>query len=257
MKTVSTFAMRLTELMEKKGLTKTDLAKLSGVNKSNITRYLRGDYKAKQDVVYQIAQRLGVDPAWLMGYDIPMGGEPQKAAPLELAPEEGHLVRLWRRADEIDQKSVMTILSRYEEAEDPSPPVRLIRHYLVPAAAGYASPIEGEDYEELPLPEEAPRDADFCIDIQGDSMEPYIPDGSRVYVKRGAPLAPFDVGVFFVDGDVFCKQWAPGYAGENYLLSANPQREDANITIFRDSGRNCVYFGKVLLGRKLPQPVYR
>ena len=174
-----------------------------------------------------------------------------------LAPEESRLVRLWRRADEYDRNTVMTVLKRYEKAEDPKPPLRLIRHYLVPAAAGYASPIEGEDYEDIPLPPDAPQEADFCIEISGDSMEPYIHDGQRVYIKQGADLREFEPGVFFIDGDVYCKQFAPGYGADLlYLLSANPLREDANITIRRDSARSCVYFGKVLLDKKLPRPVY-
>ena len=69
---VSTFAKRITELMEIKKLSKSELAAISGINKSNITRYCKGDYKAKQDVVYQIADKLEVNPAWLMGYDIEM-----------------------------------------------------------------------------------------------------------------------------------------------------------------------------------------
>ena len=131
-----------------------------------------------------------------------------------------------------------------------------IKHYLVPAAAGYASPIEGEDYELMERDMNTPLEADFCLNVQGDSMEPYIRDGSLIYVKRDAPLREFDVGVFFVDGDVFCKQFCPGYAGETYLLSANPKRQDANITIHRDSGRTSIYFGKVLLKQKLGRPVY-
>ncbi len=131
-----------------------------------------------------------------------------------------------------------------------------IRHYLVPAAAGYASPIEGEEFEEIQLPEDAPAGADFCITIQGDSMEPYIRDGSLVYVQRGAHLQEFDVGVFYVDGDVFCKQWCMDYAGTLHLLSANPAREDANISIPKEANRSCICFGKVLLPHRLPQPAY-
>lgn len=131
-----------------------------------------------------------------------------------------------------------------------------IRHYLVPAAAGYASPIEGEDYENIPLDPAAPVGADFCITVRGDSMEPFIPDGSLVYVRRGAPLQEFDVGIFFVDGDVFCKQWCVDYGGTLHLLSANPVRQDANISIPRDAGRSCICFGKVLLPHRLPEPTY-
>ena len=136
------------------------------------------------------------------------------------------------------------------------PHIEYIRHYLVPAAAGYASPIEGEDYETIPLDQKAPRGADFCITIRGDSMMPFIGDGDLVYVKRGADMTDFDVGVFYVDGDVLCKQYCVDAYRNLHLLSANPAREDANRTIKADSMIRVMCFGKVLLPHKLPQPVY-
>ena len=87
-------------------------------------------------------------------------------------------------------------------------------------------------------------------------MAPWIPDGSLVYVRRDSPLEEFDVGVFFVDGDVYCKQWCRDYEGVLHLLSANPERQDANLRLAGDSGRSVVCFGKVLLNEKLPRPVY-
>lgn len=132
-----------------------------------------------------------------------------------------------------------------------------IRHYLVPAAAGYASPIEGEDYEDIPLPDGAPAGADFCITVRGDSMEPFIPDGSLAYVKRGASLQEFDVGIFYVDGDALIKQWCVDYGGTLHLLSANPKREDANRQIPKGSTSTVVCFGKVLMDHRLPAPIYQ
>lgn len=262
-----TFAQRLKTLLDKKGISRSELARTCEIDRSNITRYLNGEYEAKQDVVYRIASKLNINEAWLMGYDAPMMKYETESNKLPSATEEAlrqfamqtveeqRLVTLYRRADEIDRQTIQNILCRYDNDELEPQPV-LIKHYLVPAAAGYASPIEGEDYEEIPLPPGAPTNADYCITIRGDSMSPYIEDGEMVYVKQGAPLRDFEPGIFFVDGDVFCKQWCPGYAGETYLLSANPKREDANITIWKDSGRNCVYLGKVLLDKKLPRPMY-
>lgn len=68
------FADRLTSLMKIKSLSKSDVARICGINKSNITRYCDGSYQAKQDVIYSIALKLNVNPAWLMGYDVPMDG---------------------------------------------------------------------------------------------------------------------------------------------------------------------------------------
>ena len=69
-----TFADRLNTLLLQSNLTKSELAKLCGINKSNITRYLSGQYEAKQDVIYTMASKLNVNPAWLMGYDVPIDG---------------------------------------------------------------------------------------------------------------------------------------------------------------------------------------
>ena len=45
-----------------------------------------------------------------------------------------------------------------------------------------------------------PKNADYCLTVSGDSMEPYIKDGQLVYVERDAELDTFDVGVFSVNG---------------------------------------------------------
>ena len=67
-----TFAERLRTIMKERGLSNSAIAKLCDIDKSNITRYLSGTYEAKQDVVYRMASRLNINPAWLMGYDVPI-----------------------------------------------------------------------------------------------------------------------------------------------------------------------------------------
>ena len=131
-----------------------------------------------------------------------------------------------------------------------------IRHYLSSPAAGVNGQVSGSEYEDIPYPEGAPQGADFCLTVNGDSMEPYIPDGSMVFVKRDAPLNDLDVGIFLVDGATYVKQAVRSYDGSLYLLSANPAREDLNIIVPKDSTSTVVCFGKVLLDQKLPAPIY-
>ena len=253
------FAENLRRLMQEHGERQVDIARLLGVSKSTVSAYLSAGQMPRMDKVEQLARHFRVPRSALLGGEeapvpssapVPLHGE-------SLSPAE----RLYRSLNEQGQSEFLRYgqyLTRQPEyrAEQKIRRVETIKHYLVPAAAGYASPIEGEDYELIPRDDSVPPDADFCISIQGDSMEPFIPDGSLVYVRRDAPLKEFEVGVFFVDGDVFCKQWCVDYAGTLHLLSANPLRQDANIAIARDSGRSCVCFGKVLLSRPLPRPVY-
>lgn len=235
---------------------KTELARALGFKQGNIFgMWQNGTSKSYMDYLPEIASRYGVSVDWLLG------NTDDPAPPAQ--QEEPEIAKKYRALDEHGKQLVDAVLdiefkrcTGATEKQAEIIPLRTIRHYLVPAAAGYASPIEGEEFETIPLPPDAPPGADFCITVRGDSMEPFIPDGSLVYVQRGAHLQEFDVGVFYVDGDVFCKQWCVDFVGTLHLLSANPKREDANISIPKEAGRTCVCFGKVLLPHKLPQPVY-
>lgn len=68
----STFAERLKTALDYKQMTKAELSRLTGISKSSLTRYAKGDWEGKQDAVYAIAQALNLNEAWLMGYEAPM-----------------------------------------------------------------------------------------------------------------------------------------------------------------------------------------
>lgn len=153
--------------------------------------------------------------------------------------------------------AVMDIeLGRVEEPAPKIVDLGTIRKYLSRPAAGVNGMVEGEDYEDIPRTPDMPREADFCLVVSGDSMEPYIHDGEMIYINEKAGLKEFDVGVFVVDGATYVKQFVPSYDGNFYLLSANPKRQDANITIYKTGNQNFQYFGKVILKKKLPRPFY-
>lgn len=63
---------RLKEAMEKAGIKQVELAELTGLSKSAISRYLSGEYEPKQVPIYKMAKALDVSEAWLWGYDVPM-----------------------------------------------------------------------------------------------------------------------------------------------------------------------------------------
>lgn len=81
----------------------------------------------------------------------------------------------------------------------------------------------GEDFDYIQVDESVPQAAEFAVRIQGDSMIPVIADGSVAYVNRD-PLRAGDVGIFCVDGDMFCKQYYKDPAGVVYLFSLNRAR---------------------------------
>lgn len=68
----TSFAERLRQAMQFRDMRPIDLANKSGINKAIISSYLSGKYKAKQDNIHILAEALGVNEAWLMGYDLKM-----------------------------------------------------------------------------------------------------------------------------------------------------------------------------------------
>lgn len=151
--------------------------------------------------------------------------------------------------------SVVDALCAYRDDLEQSKPdrePRLIPLYRSPAAAGYAAPVFGEDFDYITVTEDVPQGAEFAVRIQGDSMSPYIRDGSVVYVNRD-PLVAGDVGIFCVDGDILCKQYYKDPMGTVYLFSLNRARADADVVLTANSGRTLACFGRVIF-RAPPLP---
>ena len=71
----SDFASRLSQALEARGMKAADLSKKTKVAEGTISCYINGRYEAKQNRVQVFAEALNVNPAWLMGYDVPMKAE--------------------------------------------------------------------------------------------------------------------------------------------------------------------------------------
>ena len=77
----SDFASRLSQALETRGMKAADLSKKTKVAEGTISCYINGRYEAKQNLVQVSAEALDVNPAWLMGYDVPMEAERSQPAP--------------------------------------------------------------------------------------------------------------------------------------------------------------------------------
>lgn len=63
---------RLKEAMEIREFKQTDLVEKYGFDKGQLSSWLSGKYKPRQNNIAKLANALLVDEAWLMGYDVPM-----------------------------------------------------------------------------------------------------------------------------------------------------------------------------------------
>ena len=246
------FGEQLRRRREELGISRADLALRLGVSKSAVGNYETGISAPKEEILLQLFDALQVDPNYLYRDSFRYG------AASTLTDEEQHLLSQYRELSLTGRQTVrmlMSALSAYQdelESHRPAAEPRVIPLYCSPAAAGFAAPVFGEDYEPLTVTGEVPMGAELAVRIQGDSMAPYIADGSVVYVNHD-PLQNGDVGIFCVDGDMLCKQYYRDPLGTVYLFSLNRSRSDADQVLTAGSGRSLTCFGRVMM-HALPLP---
>lgn len=147
------FAERLTQALELRGLSAADLSRAAGVSEGTISCYKNGRYQAKQNRVYDFAKILNVDPAWLMGYDVPMEPQGENASTKPTTPPG---------FQPMPEMATVPIVGRI--------------------ACG--TPILAEQNIEGSTCVPARWRATFSLVCKGDSMEPKIHDGDLVAIRK-------------------------------------------------------------------------
>ncbi len=262
------FGQRLKNLRLEKGYTQKELGAAVGVSVVSVRSWEQNTKKPTMDALLSLGRTFSVSMDTLMDFqlgDIPNSG-------LVLSPAERSLLENYQILDAHGRKAVETLCAieaerisiqqeplrkkkiiNLEEARAAS---RYIPRYTSPSAAGIAAPLEGNDFEMILVDDTVPEDADYAVRISGDSMEPYIADGDMVYVQKDAELSIGDVGIFCVNGAMYCKQYYLDDDGNLVLVSANPDLRDSNVYVPADSGYSVTVCGKVLLGRRIELPDY-
>lgn len=105
---------RLNEALNLRGMTAADLAKKSGLNKSSISRYLTGENIPRSIAIGKMSKALGVNPAWVLGYDVPI----EAADPGSV--KEGSLIADEKRIDfeQLNDLNKERLIAYYEALRD-------------------------------------------------------------------------------------------------------------------------------------------
>lgn len=78
MERVATTPERLTEAMAAANKKQIDLAHITGLSHSTISRYLSGQVEPRQEAIIKLATALDVSEWWLWGYNVPMKRTPMQ-----------------------------------------------------------------------------------------------------------------------------------------------------------------------------------
>jgi phage repressor protein C with HTH and peptisase S24 domain len=106
---------------------------------------------------------------------------------------------------------------------------RTIPLYDIPVSAGTGMFLDSDQYELIEVDDTVPSAATFAVTVSGDSMEPEFEDRQIIYVRQQITIEPGEVGIFMLNGDVYCKQAADGS-----LVSFNPSYRPIRIGEYDD-----------------------
>lgn len=229
------FPERLKELRIEKGITLEELAKNIGTTKTTLSRYENGERSPKLQLVGLLANYFQVDMAWLSGQSIYKNTLDVLPVYNQLTPSRQQKVydfaenQLKEQEQEIKRENnPITSLEQFRKKKEET--VYGTTKWYGAVSAGTGEFLTDETCEEIELPiEQIPDEADFCLSINGDSMEPIFHDNDYVFIKRQSEIYSGNIGVVIVNGESFLKRiW---FENNNIRLeSFNKKYKDIIIT---------------------------
>jgi len=248
---------RIRSLRESRRMTQQELAVAVGTSPQNIYKYEQGIVtNIPLTRLVRMADVLGVSPAELAGWE---EGKPAEIVPMPAAPVEREIDPIWDSLNGDGQKQLCSYgrflgsQEEYRAKEAPKRPVVITR--IIPLLGQSFAAGSPETPGDLFMEDYSTTDtrAEFAIHVNGDSMEPYLPDGS---VALGVKRRPVDgeVGAFYLDGGFLVKQVCQDSQGNIYLFSLNRDRSDADETIWHDTDRDLRTIGTILMSETIPLP---
>lgn len=207
------FGEMLDFFRQEKNMTMEELGAYLGRNKSTVSRWISGERYPKIEEVEQIVSFFDTDVETLL-----FGANKidTKNSVLSLINETSSKLTPPRQQkvydfakheleEQKEQKSHITVLEKYKENEKKE------KEYVDIFWYGSASAGTGQflfsNKELISLPkEQVPIEADFCLTVSGDSMEPVLHNGDYIFVTKQNTLFNRSIGVVIVDGEAFIKK---------------------------------------------------
>lgn len=199
---MNTFSERLKNILNEKNITQSELSKITGIGKSSLTAYLKGEYNPKQDKIYKIAKALNVPVFYLTDWE-----EYDKKTNLsELKTDIEIYGLLSKKFDDEETSQISLIIDNFQKIKDKK---RLV---------DYSNNLLNAD------------DYDLTAIIQDDSMKPEYNKGDRVYINFGYDFTIGDVYLIEYDNSTYIRKvFNDGYRVR--LISLNDEYEPINIDI--------------------------
>ena len=205
---------RLRHALDINEMKQQELADKSGVSKNSISQYLNKRSIPSNINAGKMAKALGVNPMWLMGYDVPMIKENSDS----------------------------------DAGFDNIYPIELHRIPVLGSVA-CGEPILMSEERENYIMSGMDIKADFCLIANGDSMiNARIMDGDVVFIRRQPVVENGEIAAVAIDDEATLKRfYRDGNTGTITLVAENPAY--APMVFTKESQKTFTYLEKRLRSR--------
>lgn len=221
----------LKELRQEKGMTQQEAADFLGVNLSSYQKYERakGTILPSVDVIVQIADKYNISTDYLLGRtEIKAMAGTTPAEQLDVTAAEQEIIRRYAEFPEDLRLLLLDTIRKLvglpdDAVLDTRPVIVFTRCHRMKASAGTGFDLDNQDeWRDIRI-YDCPEayQADFAVEVDGESMEPDYHDGDIVFVKLSEDVPVGAVGLFIHDGKGYIKE-----RGETCLISRNPEYEN-------------------------------
>lgn len=188
-----------------------EIAKALGVSRSTIFRYEKGEIeKLPTENLRKIAEVLKTTPEELMGWTETENNfsivsiynqlvSPRQQKVYDFAKHE------LEEQQESERKNKIQSLQKYREMKEQKEEFADIEWYGCASAGTGEFMFDNKEVISLPK-KQIPLEADFCLTVNGDSMEPLIHHHDYIFVSKQDTLFNGNIGVVIVDGEAFIKK---------------------------------------------------
>ena len=227
------FLEKLSLLMRRDGYNKSSLSKACGIPYTTIDNWFKRGYDGLQLSTLKKLNNFFHTTLEFWARDEITDPNYGKSDGFKVDFSEMSHIKKYRTLDEHGKEIVKSVLDievsriKAEQQEEPDEPQIVdIMHFLTPASAGTGMIVyEVGEFENLQVLSNAyTRQADYCVTVRGNSMEPRFHDGDLVMVKEQDDIEFGEIGVFVVDGNSYIKQ-----KGDDRLISLNKSVPDVYI----------------------------
>jgi phage repressor protein C with HTH and peptisase S24 domain len=230
MRTNSEIVDIIIDLCNQKGWSLSEFARKLDLPKSSISRYFNKSRQLPINKINLFSDVLGVSSEYLLGIQT-IASDRNKTQNKLLTVynklETNRQTKVYDFATEqLNEQNKVVNINDYIEEESEWYEVK----FYGSVSAGTGLYLDDEQVETISFGADMiPTGTDFCLKVNGDSMEPTFNNGDYVFIKRETDFRNGTIGAVIVNGEAYLKKI---YITEDSikLVSLNKKYQDITVT---------------------------